>query len=99
MDVSVIGLIIVVWVLLTVVGFYVLSFWFDDHLFGLGWEWVAVMGVAYMVVCIVVDLALSGLLATEHDGWLGAIHVLLMLVVGINYQGIQRFVKYPRRVR
>lgn len=97
MDTTLIVLGMMVWFVLTVVGFYLLSFWFDMNLFRLGWEQVAFFGVVYVLVAGVVDVVVAMYCDKPHVIYFAAFHVTAIFAVGVNHVQIWKWVKYPYR--
>lgn len=97
MDTTLIVLGLMVWFVLTVVGFYLLSFWFDMNLLRLGWELVAFIGVVYVLVVGLLDVFVTAYFDNSHGLYLAMIHVTVVFVVGINHTEIRNLVKYPYR--
>jgi hypothetical protein len=88
---------LMVWFVLTVVGFYLLSFWFDMNLFRFGWELVAFLGVAYVLVVGLLDVFFVGYLEKPPGLYLAMAHVTVIFAAGINHMEIRDLVKYPYR--
>lgn len=87
------------WIVISTVGIYFLSFVMDRYLLLMGWVFTAAVGIVYLLMAVVVDSFLSHLYFGKNVEAIFGSHALLMIVVSINFEGIQRVVKYPHRVR
>lgn len=97
--------IMIVWMLLTTFGMYLMAFFLDSRLLHWGWEAVVIVTLVLMILISIVDTTwMVGFERLMEDVNYGltlivAAHWVSMFVVMMNAERIQEIIGYPFRTR
>ncbi len=87
------------WLVLSTMASYLLSFVLDRWLLRVGWVTIAILGCAFFGGSGLITSAFNKAIFGRDIEIITALHMLLLILVSINFEKIQQVVGYPRRVR
>ena len=87
------------WLTFSTVASYLLSFILDRWLLRVGWVTIAVLGCTFFGGSGLITSAFSKAIFGRDIEIITALHMLLLILVSINFEKIQQVVGFPRRVR
>lgn len=88
----------VLWLVFSTVASYLLSFILDRWLLRVGWVTIATLGCIFFGGSGLIDSAFSKAIFGRNIEIIAAFHMLLLILVSINFEKIQRVVGYPRQL-